>query len=327
LLSVGAMARRGLFWPSIGIGIVAAALILGPPTLWKHHYFHDTFLNSLLKAIPGDWPGSDAFDGHLRKFRLRSTLPFPLSLIIPTRLDALTIVLGPAVLIVLLALRPGRDYWMWIVIGSVAVVLVVLAKIGPMLGRYYLEPCIWLLMLLAIQVRTPSLLQSRWIAWPLIAQASFTTALFWYGAVSLFPGALTSRWRSAVMDRNANGYHVMKWVDSVLPPDAVLLSADRSLALAPRDAVSFDWAAVVPVTSREAEPYLMRLKARGVTHVLMGTAARYTGLSGCVGRVVAGPGDDPVAVRNPFAPARKYPVWVYQFKSELLPNCAFIGAQ
>jgi hypothetical protein len=61
------------------------------------------------------------------------------------------------------------------------------------------------------------------------------------------------------------------------------------------------------------------------THVLMGTAARFTALSGCVGPVVAGPGDDPVAVRNPLAPARTYPVWVYRFNSAALPDCAFVS--
>lgn len=325
LLSLGVLTRRGLFWPAVGIGTTIAALILVPPALWKMHYFHDSFLNSLLKSIPGDWPGSDVFDGHLRNFTLRSSFPYPLLLFLTTRLNSLTIMLGPAVVILLTALRPRRDPWAWVVIGAVAVVWIVLAKLGPMLGRYYVEPCLWLLMLLAIQPQPTALIDSRWITWPLVGQALFTIALFWYGAVMLFPGALTTRWRAAVMDQNANGYRVMKWVDSVLPPDAVLLSADRSIALAPRDVVSFDWASAVNVTSRAAEPYLIRLKERGVTHVLMGTAARFTALSGCVGPVVAGPGDDPVAVRNPLAPARTYPVWVYKFNSAALPDCAFVS--
>ena len=325
LLSLGMLSKRGLFWPAVGIGTAIAALILLPPALWKQHYFHDSFLNSLLKSMPGDWPGGNVFDGHLRGFTLRSSLGYPLVLFLTTRLNSLTIVLGPAVLILLTALRPRRDPWAWVVIGAVGVVWMVLAKLGPMLGRYYVEPCIWLLMLLVIQPQPTPLIDRRWITWPLAGQALFTIALFWYGAVILFPGALTARWRSAVMDKNANGYRVMKWIDSVLPPDAVLLSADRSIALAPRDVVSFDWASVVNVTSRAAEPYLIRLKERGVTHVLMGTAARFTALSGCVGPVVAGPGDDPVAVRNPLAPERSYPVWVYRFNSAALPDCAFIS--
>jgi len=41
--------------------------------------------------------------------------------------------------------------------------------------------------------------------------------------------------------------------------------------------------------------------------------------------VVAGPSDDPVAVRNPLAPKRTYPVWLYRFNSAALPDCAFIS--
>ena len=325
LLSLGVLARRRLFWPAVGIGLAAAVIALLPPALWKQHYFHDSFINSVVKSMPGNWPGSDLFDRRLRGFTLRSPIPFPLLLFITTRLNSLTIVLGPAILVLLTALRPNRDPWMWMGLAGVAVVTVVIIKFGPMLGRYYVEPCVWLLMLFAIQPQPAPFLESRWIAWPVIAQALFTIALFWYGAVMLFPGALTARWRSAVMDQNANGYRAMKWVDSVLPPDAVLLSADRAIALAPRDVVSFDWASVVNVTSRAAEPYLIRLKERGVTHVLMGTAPRYTALSGCVGAVVAGPSDDPVAVRNPLAPKRTYPVWLYRFNSAALPDCAFIS--
>ena len=325
LLSLRAMTRRGLLWPAMGIG-VAAALLLVPPTLWRQHYFHDTLINSLIKSIPGDWPGSDAFDVHLRRFTLRSPIPFPLLLFFTSRLSNLTVVIGPAILVLLTALRPRRDPWMWVGLAAVAVVCLVVAKFGPMLGRYYLEPSIWLLMLFAIQAQPPALIDSRWFQWPLVAQALLTAALFWFGAVSLFPGALTPRWRAAVMDKYANGYHVMQWVNSTLPSDAVLLSANRSIALAPRDVVSFDWAAVVDARSRQAEPYLMRLKERGVTHVLMGTAPRYTALSGCVGPVVAGPTDDPMAVRNPFAPEPRFPVWLYRFNSEQLPDCAFVEA-
>jgi hypothetical protein len=324
LLSLGVLGKRGRFWPAVAIGAVIAAIVLLPPVLWKQHYFHDSVLNSLLKSMPGDWPGSNVFDVHLRGFTLRSSFPYPLLLFLTTRLNSLTIMLGPAIVILLTALRPRLDPWAWVVIGAVAVVWVVLAKLGPMLGRYYIEPCLWLLMLLVIQPQPPPLVDTRWITWPVVGQALFTIALFWYGAVMLFPGALTARWRSVVMDKNANGYRAMKWVDSVLPPDAVLLSANRSIALAPRDVVSFDWASVVNVTSRAAEPYLIRLKERGVTHVLMGTAPRYTALSGCIGAVVAGPGDDPVAVRNPLAEAPTYPVWVYRFNAAALPDCAFI---
>jgi len=107
----------------------------------------------------------------------------------------------------------------------------------------------------------------------------------------------------------------------------VLLSYHRSIALAPRDAVSFDWSTVVRVNSRAAEPYLQRLKDRGVTHVLIDSSPRFMGLSACLGPMVAGPGDDRVVVRNPFVAERHYPAWIFKLNSELLPNCAFSGAE
>src|SRR4029077_6265121 len=116
---------------------------------------------SLLKSMPGEWPGSNLFDVQLRGFTLRASFSYPLLLFLPTRLNNLTIILGPAIVILLTALRPRRDPWAWVVIGAVAVVWVVLAKLGPMLGRYYIEPCLWLLMLLVIQPQPAPLVDTR----------------------------------------------------------------------------------------------------------------------------------------------------------------------
>lgn len=323
LLSLVVMARRHLLWPALGLGLLAALVILAPPVMWKDHLFHAGYINSLLRPVPGDWPGTDAFEAHLRGLNARTRLWLPLSLFVPYRLGRVSTVIGPAAALLLLALRPGRDRWCWAVSGAAVFVAAAFVVLAPFSSRYYLEPYFWLLMVTALQADRTPLVRARWITWPVGLQAMFTAALFWYGAVSLFPGALTPKWRSMVMDRSANGYRVMKWADSVLPADAVLLSTHRSIALAPRDAVSLDWSSVVKIGSPEAEPYLSRLKDRGVTHMLaMGSPPGLAGLSGCVGPLVAGPGDDIVAERNPFSRGTRYQAWIFRFNAELLPGCA-----
>jgi len=195
--------------------------------------------------------------------------------------------------------------------------------LGPSTSRSYLEPYFWLLMVVALQSDQPRLTRARWVTWPVAAQAAFAIGLFWYGAATLFPGALTWQWRSVVMNRSANGYRVMKWADSKLPSDAVLLSAHRSIALAPRDAVSLDWSSVATVGSPDAEPYLRRLRDRGVTHMLvLGSPPNFMGLSGCAGELVAGPGDDQTAARNPYFGSEHSAAWIFAFNSALLPGCA-----
>jgi hypothetical protein len=174
--------------------------------------------------------------------------------------------------------------------------------IEPMAQRYYLEPH------LAADGRPRKLIRRfatvSWLTWPVAAQAVFTSR-FCLRSGDPLPGALTSEWREAVMDRAANGYRVMKWTDSVLLPGAVLLTDYLSVALAPRD--------VVPPTDARCQsefsvgrPYLERIRERGVTHLLVLAATHFSGFDGAR-HDGGGPGSGRFAERSPFSPAESYP--------------------
>jgi Protein of unknown function (DUF1420) len=321
LISLFVMARRRLLWPALGVSVVAGALIFGPPVIWKAHVFHDGLINSLIRPVPGSWPGTETFEHYLRTFR-DSVVPFPLSLILPSRATTISTIMGPAGLILLLALRPERDGWLWTCIAAAVFVAVASVFLGPSTSRSFLEPYFWLLMVVALQPDQASA-HARWIRWPVFAQGVLTCALIWYGAAILLPGGLTARWRSMVMNRSANGYQIMSWADTVLPADAVMITTARSIALAPRDVVSLDWSRHVNPGSSDAVPYLQRLKERGVTHLLVtGSPPQLAGLGGCVGGLFAGPAEVRPAVRNPFSNPPTYQAWIYAFHSDGLPECA-----
>jgi Protein of unknown function (DUF1420) len=321
LLSLGVMGRRGMLGGATVVSVVAAVLVLVPPMVWKHHVFHDGFINSLIRPVPGYLPGTEAFEKHLRTFR-DSAVPFPLSLVVPSGPSTITTIIGPAGFLLLLVLRPDRDPWRWAGIVAAVCVLIGSILLAPPTSRSFLEPYFWLLMVIALQA-DQTMMSSRWLTWPIAMQAALTCGMFCFGAVTLFPGGVTSAWRSRIMERSANGYLAMKWSDSVLPRDAVMITPMRSMALAPRDAVSLDWTTAVNVRSLDAALYLRRLKDRGVTHILaFGSSPGFGGLDGCVGPLVAGPGDSVVAFRNPFSGGAHFPVWVYSFNSQLLPHCA-----
>ncbi len=321
LFSLATMARQRLLLPALGVGFLTALLVLAPPVAWKYYYFHAGFIDALIKLLPGHWPGTDEFEAFLRGYR-DSDVPFPLSLILPSGISTVSTVIG-AGLILLVALRPGSDRWLLGGIAAAVFVGFAVAVLGQFSSRSYLESYFWLLMVLAIQP-VPALSRGYlWFRWPIFGQALATIALCWYGVATLLPGSLTPEWRSMVMERAANGYSVMKWVDSVLPSDAVLLNGHRSMALAPRDAVSLDWSHFVEIGSPASEPYLRRLKDRGVTHMLVIGELHDVGkLSGCIGAVIAGPSYGRVATRNPFNAGERYEAWIVEFESKRLPECA-----
>jgi hypothetical protein len=133
--------------------------------------------------------------------------------------------------------------------------------------------------------------------------------------------------RDKIMNRSADGYTVMQWTDKVLPIDAVLLSNHRSVALAPRDVVSMDWSDYVRLDTAEATPYLLRIKKRKVTHVLITGNPADAKLKECFGSLVAGPSYARRETRNPFNRGELYPAWIYEFNSDDLPDCAIVNGK
>jgi hypothetical protein len=328
MLALLLMAKQRYFLASVGITLITAALIMVPPIIWKAVAFNASWLDALVHPLPGHLPGTDAMIAH-SQFNpdTDSTFPFPLSILIPNSVGAFSVTLGVGWL-VLIGLRPGRDIWLWSGICAAAVIVIANVLLAPPAARMYLEPYFWLLFILAVQPNEDPLCRYTWLKWPVFGQAFLFTAACWLGVVSLLPGAFLPAWRTHIMARSANGYEIMKWADEVLPKNAVLLNTHRSMALAPRDAVSSGWIPYVDMNAAETRIYLDRLKLKKVSHVLTSDPIDYSSpLSNCFGRVLAGPGIGHLATRNPFNQGADYKVWILEFESARLPECATHDSQ
>ena len=314
------MVKQRYFWAPLGITILTAALIIGPPMLWKAAAYNSSWFDAIIKSFPGNFPGSQKMDFAIRYLMNGdSGLPFPLSIFIPTSIGWFTAVLGVGGLL-FIGLRPGKNLFFWSGICAAAIVVAVNVVLAPQIARMYLEPYFWLLFMLAVQPNLSSLNKYSWLKWPIFAQGLIVMAAAWFGAISLFPGALLPVWRRHVMERYADGYEIMRWADTVLPKNAVLLNGHRSMALSPRDAVSTEWIQYVDIQSPESQVYLDRLKSKKVSHVLIiGRIDSNAPLAKYYGKVLAGPGVGHKATRNPFNQGSKYEAWIVEFESSKLP--------
>lgn len=323
LLALGVMAKQRLFWASVGLGLIAAGLIVAPPILWKSTVFNASWIDALIHPLPGHLPGTGEFVALAKGAAdMVSPLPFPLLMLLPTSIGSFSTLLGIGWL-VLIGLRPGQDSLLRVGIGAAAFMVVASAVLAPPSSRMYLEPYYWLLIILTLQPTRGALVGYRFLPWIVLGQALVVTVACWLGAVSLLPGALNAAWRTDIMRRSANGYEIMQWVDTLLPKNAVVLSGHRSMALIPREAVAFDWSNYVAMTDDESHLYLKRLKDRAVSHMLIvGYLNMNSPLSKCFGKVLPGPGVGHIATRNPCNQGGKYEAWIVEFDSARLPECA-----
>ena len=291
------------------LALVIATVAFVPGAVWKSYHFGGSIVSAMIEPFSGDLPGYDAFEAFLRSYR-DSPVAFPLSLVMPSSFGTITTVLGPVVLC-LLFVRVQRDFEHYALLTAVAVFLVVSVVLGQRTSRFFLEPFYWLL-LLPIQTRRPKLMKTMRLG--LYGQAAATALLAWYGAALVFPGSLSRVQRDRVLEQTAVGYPVMRWVDTVLPQDAVLLSGHRSIALAPRPAESTDWTRFVGFDTAGFRFYADLVNQRGITHVLViNPDVASDQLLAFVGDAIATPFVGYRATRNPFNRGDEYRAVIYEF--------------
>ena len=317
------MTKQGYFKPALYLGSLAAIVVLLPPLAVKSIAFDTSLIDAFISPLPGDLPGTKTmlsfsqFNGDAGSLWF-----FPISILIPSHIGAYGVVLGIGWLL-FVGIRPGRHYGLWIGVSAATAIIVANIFLAPPAARMYLEPYFWLLLVLVMQEKPLSNWFVKVLSWPVLGQSGLTMLACWFGAVTLFPGALLPSWRSVVMDRSANGYEIMQWADKVLPENAVLLTEHRSMALAPRKAVSSEWVGFVNMKSPETEYYLNMMITNQVSHILVLGSINYdSDLAGCYGGLVAGPGMGHLATRNPFNQGGSYEAWILEFESERLPKCA-----
>jgi hypothetical protein len=323
LIALSIMVYKKMIWQSISIGILIALVVFFPPAIIKFQMYGGSYTEALLTPFPGHWPGTDLFESDIRGAQINN-ITFPLSLIFPSGIGLITYVIGIGVFSLIL-LKPGNDRWLWLAIVASTLVFCITAALGPKSSRSYLEPYFWILIIISLQNTNIIYAKlKKYLRPAVLLQSLVTLALCWYGVVTLFPGALTHSLRDSVMSRAANGYTLMKWVDATLPSDAVLLTRHRSMALAPRQAVSLDW--LNYLRGDDPSPYLDRIKEQNVTHLLAvgGSINDFREghkFSDCLGDVIYGPGKGFIATRNPFRTGLPYKAWLVEFDSEKLPGC------
>ena len=302
--------RRTSWRPVMSIGAPMFFIIIVPFAYWKWLHFGGKF--ELIAAFPGDWPGTSDFEKMLRDYR-DTKVVFPISLLIPSTFGTFSTVLGVGLIYLLPILGLFQTKMRGIII--VAIVVTVGGYIfGQRNSRFFLEPFYWILMTYRVE---PGNKNSGWTIESIFprtmiaVQYVIVTLAILVGLILLLPGALTADWREMTMLKRANGYSVMKWVDKVLPADAVLVTHIRSIALSPRSAIANDWREHVGKGSVEEHIYNNIIYNKQPNFILVTTQIGSAPPEvDCAPEAFAGPFNSNVATRNPFNVGVAYSAWL-----------------
>jgi hypothetical protein len=290
-------------------------LLFAVPTWARTWVFYGDPLSPFLERFVGRLdPSVAGFADELRAAGLEPTfttfLALPWTLVVPRSPGELTTVLGLGTWGVLLALRAsGGGRWLMAAAGATTALVTGFGQIAP---RFFLDAYLWA----AAALVGCEVSGKRLVFAGLIAQGVLAAALAGFVALSLASGSVSWTQRARVMDLTASGAAEARWMDRVLPKDAVVFASTRSHALLPRPFAMMDDLLGDLGARQDAEMLrtgmLDRLRRAGVT-VVVATPASASLLAGCL-EPLAGPKAFHWATRNPANRGRSYELEAYSLR-------------
>ncbi|MHB9073519.1 MAG: DUF1420 family protein [Desulfobaccales bacterium] len=321
-LALLAAYRAHLLGLALGL-CLAAYMVLVFPVHWHNLIFYGDPISPLLEKFKTvSNPAVLRLATQMRTYSEYTLFPFPLGMLLPGSVGTLSTVLGLGPLLLFTELKEARAHLIpRILLGCAAVVAGCIIVLCQRQARFFFEPYLWIVAAGAASAWTPgkSLLFKF-----MMVQLVLVALMALFGAATLFPGSLTSAGRDRVMSRAAFGYAETRWLNQILPPEAVVLSNVKSSALMPRPHLS---ANVFDFFDLGKPDELARLKAMAiaaevntlVTEVHPSPVLPSRLLPG-LGEPLAGPKELHRGVRNPWNRGEAYQVMAFRFNPKLLPQ-------
>jgi uncharacterized protein DUF1420 len=227
---------------ALGI-LIACGVCLAAPVFARNLVFYGDPLSPLLERWKPDGdPAVIAFAQYLHLGVLwgvswKSFLLLPWKFVVSLHPSTFQDVLGIGVLVVFLLVRRGGDGLRRLVPLAALTVFLLDFAFVQLTPRFFFEPYLWCA---TIAVPGPARPLKTLLVRALTVQGVLVAAVAVYLGALLFGGALTPAWRDRIMTVMTPGYAEAKWLDAVLPHDAVVLENFRYRALMPRRFVAGD---------------------------------------------------------------------------------------
>jgi Protein of unknown function (DUF1420) len=285
------------------VALAGCCGILAAPIFARNFVFYADPISPLLEQWrPSGDPAVIAYaQRYLRDYMEPVTLGrvarLPWDLVVGPRLGLLHEALGLGMFAFLLMFREGGPTRQLLLAALATFMLVVV--FGQPTSRFFLEPYLWCA---AAAVSAPWQRLKSLFFMALTAQAVLVAGVALYLGVVLFPGAVTQIGRERVMTLMAAGYTGAKWLDTTLPPDAVVLGEYRYRALLPRPFVIGDRFLLLnePNWKEELAEFVKEKQVTVLVTLYPIENSRYGWLAARYGTPLAGPAKFRDAARSPF---------------------------
>ena len=308
------------FFPFALISIFTCSFIL----LFKSNFLISTydvnFLESIFSPLPLGLPGYKQL--YLSLTSCGYSGCFPYWLIFPKDIYSFTESLGiGGIIILFIKFYPNINFRLAILILFLQIFMS--SIFGPNNARWYLEPFVWSLILIKYFGFKYNLIQKGFFIIGKFQSIVIILILF-YSSYNLTPGSFSKSGYKNVMDKNADGYTLFDWSNSVLNANDILISTHRSFSLSNYKTIPGDFFLYIDFKNDKNKIYFEELKELKPNYILFyGNRKNYGKLKNCLGKLVYHKKNvGKKSSRNPFNREKVfYDGFIYEFNYSKLPNC------
>jgi len=306
------------FYFFLGTSFLLFLLFYFPIIYWKYSNFGGNFYQYLYSPVPLSIPGMNEF--ALYGVRYGRELSF-FNLIFPKNLGQFTNVIGISILYIIFLNFKNKEVKEVFLIVTLHILINYF--FGQFIGRSFLEPLFWILL---ISAKNGNIFNLKLFEYFFRLQSLIVILGIYYGVISIFPGSLSQFQRDKVLSQNASGYSLFKWANSVLEVEDVVISYHKSTSFGKSNYISSEFMSFLRFDDENRKviyDYVINKKPKFfLTIGYHGQKAQFGSFKDCVGKLKFF--KDSIGrheARNPFNRGNKYDGYIYEFNTSNFPNC------
>ncbi len=308
--------RKKILYPSILIGLVVFLISILPYWIFRYQNFDTNLIHLITSPLPLNIYGYESFQNLLSGGSINLV-----NVIVSINLKDFSSLFGPLFLILFFMInKKTLKFKIELIIIITFITCVII--FGSNLNRFLYEGYLWLIFLISITFVKNSKIY-KFFSKIVLAQSFLILLIFIYFVLKIFPGSINENYKKKIMMNNANGYELAEWTNQKLKEDDVLISTHRSISLFNMKTFSSMFTWHIDPNIQSSLKYANYLKSKKINRIVFfGNELETKPFERCLGKKLFYKKNVGRHVgRNPFTERQYYDGWIYEFKSEYLPNC------
>ena len=298
--------------------IIAFFVFYFPIIFWKLNNFGGNIFQYFYSPLPINIIGLEEFRQYLVQYGRGNDL---FEIFFTSKLSQFTNSLGIAFFYLFLINFKNKKSQIAIIITLTYVLLNYFY--GQPMGRYFLEPLIWILLICTKYGISYRLKVFEYLC---RIQAFVVISGIIFGIYSLSLGSLNSNFKDKVLSQNANGYGLFKWANTKLKKEDVVFSMHRSISLGNSNYISMDFISFVDFENNRSEVFVKEIYDKNPNFLLTfgysNEKPRLFEFKNCVGKLIHFKKNvGKFEARNPFNRGKNYDGYIFKFKTKDFPKC------